>query len=1223
MTDCSEKLKEKDFQNWLKAALAVSIAKKGIEPYVSNIITEFHQNALEDILSSKEFKDEALCTACTNNSLLPTTNKAKHNKGQDTLPKCQKHVCDRLRTKIVISHAYQDPSWRNNRVEKWCHCPWEIAKCYMPPDGYKTASSGSDTDLNGILSVMMNHLEFTNDKDECQKARDVTNRMRHSPNLSMNEQELEDHLKVLITFLDCETYLENNPAAVAALSNIKKLKEAKLTISTDDITEVLKTYVKDEIEESTRRSLDDIDQERRRCLEKIIEEINNLHSTKSESLDKILTARKEALHDIDEAKASSIDELKRTKLSSIDEINQCRQTTRATSTEESYETLKHDLKEDLLIFNNKLYTTIPLSPLFEKKDTPLVGFYVQPTINCVQYPWNESHRSDIKTEINCLSDIFKTKRRNEIYVTSKAGLGKTVFCKRLAVAWCHAHGERTIETTFETEEDLEMMRDFDFTFILPLREARSSDCDVDKMIQHQIIRHLARSQRYKLDFLQDILTKERCLIILDGLDEWTHPKGKSCKTLNDIPHRKARQNCTILTTTRTWKFSLLSLSTNQIDNLVQITGLGEKAAEQLIDNAVSKFSSDNIPDSKRSIKDFHHKLQENSINKFKSVPLILIHLICLWHKHQTIGESYCEIFSNIIGLHLNRAQIRSKDTEYPDIKKRKVDIPKCIQINKYCGAFHEVLKSLGQLAFHTFFHQDRENSLVFDIETAKQYLGQHFEFCLSTGLLTQNKGVENDFFGNVPRVSFAHKTFQEFFAALHVCTMVDDPTEIRPVIEICSTVKDILSVSNFFIFLNGMCPDKARTLSFTFYRVISSSDTVTGYRSDMGSWNYFVGYNETIKRIQSLFVDCVNESIDNGHTPVEFQIEDIIIDSDFQTESYSKVLKPILETNGKDVKSVKIREVKTKVEFSDIVQLLRKNGRAALEKLDLKCEICDESLEFLLQESVQSLKCFIMKGGQWLGNIWSHSHVRLSNKSIQIIWGMKQLEELYLRNIEMTHGQFDHLLGFVSGSTNMRHIGLGFIKCQKHDDYCSDTKLDLSNHSQLRMIEIGSIPISEVQINTRSLEVCYVGSFAKSVVLSKVLTFLSTAPKLHVFCCGFLTSQTDIEKMLETITHLHNLQHIWLVNMDLGCKTFRLSPKLESIENVFMIRIQMSIKALKKLVEEVQQIKRTVRVGLFDCMVEHHEDYEREIRSLKLSNTVHVIQDETKSQKDFIFKTLG
>jgi hypothetical protein len=35
-----------------------------------------------------------------------------------------------------------------------------VAKCFLPPDGYKDKASATETDFNGIISVILNYKNF-------------------------------------------------------------------------------------------------------------------------------------------------------------------------------------------------------------------------------------------------------------------------------------------------------------------------------------------------------------------------------------------------------------------------------------------------------------------------------------------------------------------------------------------------------------------------------------------------------------------------------------------------------------------------------------------------------------------------------------------------------------------------------------------------------------------------------------------------------------------------------------------------------------------------------------------------------------------------------------------------------------------------------------------------------------------------------------------------------
>jgi hypothetical protein len=259
------------------------------------------------------------------------------------------------------------------------------------------------------------------------------------------------------------------------------------------------------------------------------------------------------------------------------------------------------------------------------------------------------------------------------------------------------------------------MKSFECLFFIRLRDALPIHCDVDEMIHHQVIRNLSREKRYDEVFIQDILTSENCLLIVDGLHEWTHPLTKGeCKTNNDIPHRKARQRCTIVSTTRTWKYCTFDLNTNQIDLHAQISELEEQSSKRLIQNALFALDNGECTEVDENISCFHEKFRKNNASRFKVFPMILMFFICLWKEGKSFGNSLSELYSNIVGLLVDSVKVRSKTAHHlkgSDMKNRDThDIPKAIASNKTCLTHIDLLTGIGHLAFHLFFDNERKEN---------------------------------------------------------------------------------------------------------------------------------------------------------------------------------------------------------------------------------------------------------------------------------------------------------------------------------------------------------------------------------------------------------------------------------------------------------------------------------------------------------------------------------
>ena len=182
MSDYTNKLADKLFHNWLKTGLALHITKEGIESEVTDVVNTFHTNCLNEVRTPVQIARNELCTQCSIQNVLPCQTRgicfiksricSLHGSYFIHQP-CPKGICDKLRDKVRQYHKFFFPSWKNTSTESWCENSWELAKCYMPPDGYVGADSAAETDLNGILSVMLNHKDFTGkvEEENCSEVR--------------------------------------------------------------------------------------------------------------------------------------------------------------------------------------------------------------------------------------------------------------------------------------------------------------------------------------------------------------------------------------------------------------------------------------------------------------------------------------------------------------------------------------------------------------------------------------------------------------------------------------------------------------------------------------------------------------------------------------------------------------------------------------------------------------------------------------------------------------------------------------------------------------------------------------------------------------------------------------------------------------------------------------------------------------------------------------------
>ena len=161
------------FENFISANLALDTTRQGIETFVEQTVALFQQQILNDIHLAKNLPPNTICHSCTTHNVLqcPTAGVCKgrpcryHDRSiPSKKPKrCTIGICDEIKKKILNDHRFSGPGWLNTDATKWCDTnnPWEIAKCFMPK-GYNLKKCVADTDITGLLNVIINLKYFSN-----------------------------------------------------------------------------------------------------------------------------------------------------------------------------------------------------------------------------------------------------------------------------------------------------------------------------------------------------------------------------------------------------------------------------------------------------------------------------------------------------------------------------------------------------------------------------------------------------------------------------------------------------------------------------------------------------------------------------------------------------------------------------------------------------------------------------------------------------------------------------------------------------------------------------------------------------------------------------------------------------------------------------------------------------------------------------------------------------
>ncbi len=150
-------LTDKDTCNWIKGSFALSLTKQGLEKFVDSGIQK-----VRAIVGKG-------CGQCHIENLLHCPTPGICRKAQTCCfhrtpdlhrRPCPAGLCDQVKVNIASYHRYPKPSWKNTKAELWATDHWEVAKCFLPPDGYFHVSSVHETDFNGVISILLNCTHF-------------------------------------------------------------------------------------------------------------------------------------------------------------------------------------------------------------------------------------------------------------------------------------------------------------------------------------------------------------------------------------------------------------------------------------------------------------------------------------------------------------------------------------------------------------------------------------------------------------------------------------------------------------------------------------------------------------------------------------------------------------------------------------------------------------------------------------------------------------------------------------------------------------------------------------------------------------------------------------------------------------------------------------------------------------------------------------------------------
>ncbi|KAH3770572.1 hypothetical protein DPMN_171861 [Dreissena polymorpha] len=448
------------------------------------------------------------------------------------------------------------------------------------------------------------------------------------------------------------------------------------------------------------------------------------------------------------------------------------------------------------LYSNKLnYVTI--SPLDDNSDEKLRDVYMAPKMMAMR----KDKKAFLKTEkqVNTYKEVFLTDNtvNPRIFIQGEAGSGKTTFLAKLALDWCKGvHGYIASDNSAPIFADLDALQCYEFVFHITLRNS-VNQFDVYTMIKKQIMDSIYtptdREKAYEL--VSEIMKHQRCLILLDGLDEWTGPGDQHNLPTLVVDHIK----CVMLISTRPWKLADGKVKHSDIDALFQLEGINEPLA-------LSKTILSRLIDKEEleiTFSAFTLYVDKQKLGELLSSPMMLSAIVCSYADGIELKGSKCEIYILLVESLFKKANSDKSTFTHPPFP--------LFTRTEHIQPNVENLNRLAEMAFHLLFVNERENAIVFSITELKKFkIDEIKDFALKSGILSAQRTASA--LRSTLSFMFIHLSMQEFLAAYHIAR---NANRIDGIISIYLNrhPKAYLDISQVFIFLCGLDISYAEKLS--------------------------------------------------------------------------------------------------------------------------------------------------------------------------------------------------------------------------------------------------------------------------------------------------------------------------------------------------------------------------------------------------------------------------
>ncbi|KAH3868385.1 uncharacterized protein LOC127867759 [Dreissena polymorpha] len=844
--------------NWFKASVALIITKQGLEKFVDSEIKNFQavvgtgcgNCSIENVLH------------CPTGGICKPSPKCFFHKTKALQHRpCPSNACDQVQQNIASQHRYPTPSWKNTKAELWSTNHWEMAKCFLPPDGYIDVSSVQDTDFNGVISIMLNckwfeqyfsfNISPSPPASACllTKARQIGRDVRHTSNCQVTDLNLKKNIHKLTLLLSDQKYLANDPDAKVSKSKLICLQNNQPFIPTEELIELLKDAHKslinlkkaeERLSHKEEKTLNEINIQMQQQAKAACEQVsrqaeraqNEIQAATEKSIARIKRKANEELELISKEAKRSLDQLHvlistsgamydvdaaaytQTRLGATQHENLTKQDFESrhlsrTETLKDHSNYKHEcenFRRRLIQHYQDSLKHMPLSSFSMNESKPSRGIeklFANRRIYKIQRHNGTDTLQPFVQRIEHEKNLEITCYKDLIYTNNKLNRqiviqGEACVGKSSFTAKLVLDWCITYKSTSKTSERLTPK-----TY-----ELLTDFTDIETLNSFAFVFFLPIRDLGADHIITNSIKKH----IIDVIYIETE-RIKAYKLLNRILDT---ETCLILQDDidghrekqpepeRNPNHNQCTvLSTVRPCQLSKERIRGTKIDSLLLMDGIKdpfKLCNKYMQSLGKSeqYEEFKQYIQSNEIEEILSKPIFVTHVVQSWLDGTLSGGSVCELHATILDRLLKKAKNTPCSFDKPSVK--------CFEKTRHIQSNIERVNSLSELAFQLTFNEEKKSSFVF---SASQLSGQcldgdDIEFALKSGILIRiNKS---------PMLLFAQRSFREFLAAYFIARNENVINDF-----IARYLKqfpdDILDISEIFIFLCGLNIQAANKLS--------------------------------------------------------------------------------------------------------------------------------------------------------------------------------------------------------------------------------------------------------------------------------------------------------------------------------------------------------------------------------------------------------------------------